>query len=44
MAIRYPEEAGAGFTVQEWQGADVRVVELRRDEFGNIVEVRQDEE
>jgi len=44
MAIRFPEEADAGFTVQEWQGFDVRVVELKRDEFGNIVEVKRDEE
>lgn len=43
MAIRYPEEASAGFTIQEWQGADVRIVELRRDEFGNVVEVRREE-
>lgn len=43
MAIRYPEEAGAGFTVEEWRGVDVRIVELRRDEFGNVVEVRREE-
>jgi hypothetical protein len=44
MAIRFPEEASVGFTVQEWQGFDVRVVELKQDEFGNVVEVKQDEE
>jgi len=44
MAIRFPEEASVGFTVQEWQGFDVKVVELKQDEFGNVVEVKQDEE
>lgn len=43
MAIRYPEETSIGFTVQEWQSFDVRVVELKQDEFGNIVEGRWEE-
>ena len=32
MAIRYPEEADAGFTVEEWHSFDVKVVEVRQDE------------
>ncbi len=32
MAIRYPEEASVGFTVEEWQSFDVRVVEVKQDE------------
>jgi hypothetical protein len=44
MAIRYPEEASTGFTVEEWQSFDVKVVELKQDELGNIFEVKQDEE
>jgi len=44
MAIRFPEEANVGFTVQEWEGFDVKVVELKRDESGNIFEGRQDKE
>lgn len=31
MAVRFPEEAGDGFTVEEWQGGDVTVVEVRED-------------
>lgn len=32
MAVRYPEETKEGFTVQEWQGFDVTVVEVRPEE------------
>jgi len=38
MAIRFPEEAGAGFTVQEWEGFDVKIVEVERDGEGNVIE------
>ncbi|BAZ18886.1 hypothetical protein NIES4071_107710 (plasmid) [Calothrix sp. NIES-4071] len=38
MAIRYPEEVRAGFTVHEWQGGDVQVIEIKRDKDGNIIE------
>lgn len=38
MAIRFPEEVEAGFTVQEWESFDVKVVEVKRDEDGNIIE------
>jgi len=38
MATRFPEEVGAGFTVQEWESFDVKVVEVKRDEEGNIME------
>ena len=38
MATRFPEEVEAGFTVQEWESFDVRVVEVKRDESGNIIE------
>jgi hypothetical protein len=41
MAIRFPEEVEAGFTVQEWEGFNVKVVEIRRDEEGNIIEIEQ---
>jgi hypothetical protein len=30
MAIRYPEEAVEGFTVQEWHGSNVRVFKVDR--------------
>lgn len=43
MAIRFPDEVEAGFTVQEWEGFNVKVVEIRRDEEGNRFEVRRDE-
>jgi hypothetical protein len=39
MAIRFPEEVEAGFTVQEWERFNVKVVEIRRNEEGNIIEV-----
>ncbi len=32
MACRFPEEANEGFTVQEWQGGDVTVVEVVRED------------
>lgn len=32
MAIRFPEEVNEGFTVQEWEGFNVIVEEVRRDE------------
>ncbi|MBD2730775.1 hypothetical protein H6G96_31775 [Nostoc sp. FACHB-892] len=38
MATRFPEEAEAGFTVQEWESFDVTVVEIKRDENGNTIE------
>ena len=41
MAIRFPEEAEAGFTVQEWQSFNVKVVEIRRDKAGNLIEIEQ---
>jgi hypothetical protein len=31
MAIRYPEETSIGFTVQDWQGFDVVIKEVKRD-------------
>jgi hypothetical protein len=31
MAIRFPEEVNEGFTVQEWEGFDVIVEEVKRD-------------
>jgi hypothetical protein len=42
MAIRFPEETVAGFTVQEWKSFNVKVVEIRRDEEGNIIEIEQE--
>ena len=41
MAIRFPEEVEAGFTVQEWVGFNVKVVEIRLDEEGNVIEIEQ---
>ncbi|WP_373527432.1 hypothetical protein [Nostoc sp.] len=38
MAVRFPDETEAGFTVQEWESFDVKVVEVKRDENGNIIE------
>ncbi|KOP23127.1 hypothetical protein AMR41_27880 [Hapalosiphon sp. MRB220] len=38
MATRYPDETEAGFTVQEWERFNVKVVEVKRDEEGNIIE------
>jgi hypothetical protein len=38
MARRYPDETEAGFTVEEWEGFDVTVVEIKRDENGNTIE------
>lgn len=37
MARRYPEETKAGFTVEKWESFDVIVVEIKRDENGDIV-------
>ena len=38
MAKRYPQETTAGFTVEPWVGGDVTVVEVKRDDKGNIIE------
>jgi hypothetical protein len=35
MAILFPEEMQAGFTSQEWEGFNVKVVEIFRDREGN---------
>lgn len=32
MAVRYPQETEAGFTVQEWEGFNVVIGEVERDE------------
>lgn len=32
MACRFPEETNEGFTVDEWQGGDVKVIEIRRED------------
>ena len=31
----------AGFTVQEWKSFNVKVVEIRRDKDGNVIEIEQ---
>ena len=31
MAVRFPEEISEGFTIQEWEGFDVTVEEIKRD-------------
>jgi hypothetical protein len=38
MARRYPQETEAGFTVEEWERFDVKIVEVKRDENGNIID------
>jgi hypothetical protein len=38
MASRFPKETGAGFTVEEWEGFNVTVVQVERDDEGNIIE------
>ncbi|WP_026736139.1 hypothetical protein [Fischerella sp. PCC 9605] len=38
MAQRYPDETEAGFTVEPWEGFNVKVVEVKRDENGNVIE------
>lgn len=35
MARRYPEETEAGFTVEEWEGFNVIVVEVQQEESKN---------
>jgi hypothetical protein len=35
MAKRYPEETSDGFTIQEWEGFDVIIREVRRDDPRN---------
>ncbi|HEY9769480.1 MAG TPA: dynamin family protein [Coleofasciculaceae cyanobacterium] len=43
MAIRYPEETAAGFSVQDWSehsGRSVVILRAERDEAGNEVLVR----
>ena len=37
MASRYPQETAAGFTVQEWHGGEVKIVEVQRDSQGNVI-------
>ena len=37
MATRFPDETEAGFTVQECEGFNVKVVEVKRDENGDII-------
>jgi hypothetical protein len=32
MSIRYPEEVGYGFTVQEWESRSVKVVEIKQNQ------------
>jgi hypothetical protein len=41
MAIKFPDETAAGFTVQEWERFNVKVVEIRQDDEGNIIEIEQ---
>ena len=43
MATRYPEETEAGFTVQEWESFNVKIVEIRRDKDGNRIEIERDD-
>ena len=45
MAIRYPQETTAGFSVQDWSdrsGGNVVILRVERDEKGNEVLINQD--
>jgi hypothetical protein len=35
MAKRYPDETADGFTIQEWEGFNVTIREVRRDDPSN---------
>lgn len=37
MAARFPEETRLGFTVQEWKSFNVTVIQVKRDQDGNII-------
>ena len=39
MAMRFPKETGAGFTVEEWESFNVKLVRVERDKEGNLTEV-----
>ncbi len=46
MALRYPQETAAGFTVQDWSarsGKSVVIFRVERDEAGHEILVNQDE-
>lgn len=43
MAIRFPKETEAGFTVEEWESFNVKVVRVEPDEEGNLIEVDEGE-
>jgi hypothetical protein len=43
IATRFPEETEAGFTVEEWESFNVKVVRVERDEQGNGIDVNEDE-
>ena len=45
MAIRYPKETAAGFSVQDWSegsGKSVVILRVEQDENGNEILVNQD--
>lgn len=42
MFIRFPEEVKEGFTVEEWKTFNVKIVEIRRNDNGDFVEVELD--
>ena len=31
MALKFPEETEAGFTMQEWESFNIRVIEIKRN-------------
>ena len=39
MAMRFPKETEAGFTVEEWESFNVKLVRVERDKEGNLIEV-----
>jgi hypothetical protein len=38
LSYSLSESSSAGFTVQKWESFDVKVVEVKPDEEGNIIE------
>lgn len=45
MAIQYPKETGAGFTIQDWSdrsGKSVVVLRVERDNKGNEILINQE--
>lgn len=44
MATRFPKETEAGFTVEEWESFNVKLVRVERDQEGNLIEFDEGDE